>query len=105
MPKGGARPGAGRPKGVANKATLARAAEIAATGETPLEYMLRVMRDPGVDHGRRDEMAKAASPYVHARLAAVEHTGRVEHNYVARLPAPVADMTEWQKRYTPPTVQ
>lgn len=39
-------------------------------------------------------------------LAAVEHSGEVEHNYIARLPAPVADMTEWQKRYAPPkTVQ
>lgn len=36
-------------------------------------------------------------------LGAVEHTGTVEQTYIARLPAPVADMDEWQKRYTPPT--
>ena len=34
-------------------------------------------------------------------LAAVEHSGEVEHRYIARLPAPVTDMDEWQKRYDP----
>jgi len=34
-------------------------------------------------------------------LAAVEHSGEVEHNYIARMPAPVADMDEWNKRYNP----
>lgn len=42
-------------------------AEIAPTTETPLEYMLRVMRDPSADEARRDAMAKAALPYMHAR--------------------------------------
>jgi hypothetical protein len=37
--------------------------------------MIQVMRDPTVEAGRRDEMAKAAAPYVHARLAATEHRG------------------------------
>ena len=30
--------------------------------------MLRVMRDPKADKSRRDEMAKAAAPYLHPRL-------------------------------------
>lgn len=34
-------------------------------------------------------------------LATVEHTGEVDHRYVARLPAPVSDIDEWQKRYAP----
>lgn len=76
MPKGGKRQGAGRPKGAPNKASAARAAEIAASGETPLDYMLRRMRDPTVEHADRDKMAVAAAPYVHSRLAAVEHTGK-----------------------------
>jgi hypothetical protein len=65
----------GRAKGTPNKATAARAAEIAASGETPLDYMLKVMRDPTIEYGRRDDMAKAAAPYVHPKLAAVEHSG------------------------------
>jgi hypothetical protein len=41
----------------------------------PVDYMLRVMRDKSVDHDRRDKMAVAAAPFLHAKLAAVEHTG------------------------------
>jgi hypothetical protein len=44
----------------------------ASSGETPLDYMLRIMRDPTVEHDRRDDMAKAAAPYLHPRLQAVE---------------------------------
>lgn len=66
----------GRQKGTPNKATAAKAAEIAATGETPLEYMLRVMRDPLAEYDRRDKMAAAAAPYVHPKLATTEVTGK-----------------------------
>jgi hypothetical protein len=65
----------GRKKGVLNKVTAEREAEIAASGLTPLEYMLDVLRDPRAPVARRDEMAKAAAPYVHQRLAAIAHTG------------------------------
>jgi hypothetical protein len=52
--------------------------------QTPLEYMLSVFRDPTVDERRRDMMAMAAAPYVHAKLAMaavkaeVHHTGPAE---------------------------
>ena len=36
-------------------------AAIAASGETPLEYMLRIMRDEAAKSTRRDDMAKAAA--------------------------------------------
>ncbi|MBX9772940.1 MAG: hypothetical protein K2Y71_00900 [Xanthobacteraceae bacterium] len=49
----------------------ATAVAVAAT-ESPLDYMLRVMRDPMQDDARRDAMAKAALPYVHARLTSVD---------------------------------
>lgn len=71
----------GRQKGSKNKAptkaALAATVAKALTGSdlTPLEYMLQVMRtDP--DPEMRFEAAKAAAPYVHNRLAAVEHTGK-----------------------------
>ena len=51
---------------------------IAAQPETPLEYMLRIMRDEAAESKRRDEMAKAAAPYLHPRLSSVEHTGEDE---------------------------
>jgi hypothetical protein len=49
--------------------------EIASSGERPLEYMIRVMRDEAAESTRRDEMAKAAAPYLHPRLSSIEHTG------------------------------
>ena len=63
----------GRPRGARNKRTrtLIEAAE--AGGEMPLDYMLRVMRDLNASTKRRDEMAKAAAPFLHPRLAPVEN--------------------------------
>jgi hypothetical protein len=74
----GSKPGerrGGRTKGTPNRATAAKAAEIAASGTTPLDYMLAVMRDSAAEPNRRDDMAKAAAPYVHPKLQAIEHSG------------------------------
>ena len=38
--------------------------------ETPVDYMLGVMRDPEAEPKRRDAMAKSATPYIHAKPAA-----------------------------------
>lgn len=70
-PKGYGKTG-GRQKGTPNKATAAKAAEVAASGLTPLDYMLRVLRDEGNDQAVRLDAAKAAAPYVHPKLATVE---------------------------------
>jgi hypothetical protein len=70
------RAGAGRRAGIPNKASIARQHAVTASGETPLDYMLRVMRDPASDDQRRDQMARAAAPYVHRKLRAIEHTGK-----------------------------
>lgn len=71
----------GRTKGVPNKATAAKAEAVAASGLTPLDYMLAVMRDETIASDRRDDMAKASAPYVHPKLAAVEHSGSVTLNH------------------------
>lgn len=76
----GSRPGerrGGRQKGVPNRASLARQAKVAAEGVTPLDVMLRAMREH-FDKKRFDEaasIAKDAAPYVHPKLAAVQHSG------------------------------
>jgi hypothetical protein len=82
--RGGARANAGRKAGSATKRTRAIADKAAAEGITPLEFMLNVMRQepPDVEDDRvrlsyvamQFEAAKAAAPYVHPRLAAIEHT-------------------------------
>jgi phage terminase small subunit len=98
MPRGGARPGAGRPKGSRNgtstKAVKAQAAAAVAPKPgpkkratvtaapaapvSPLEYMLTVMRDPAVDPTRRDRMAQAAAPFVHAKMEAAKPPSKAE---------------------------
>lgn len=72
----------GRQKGSKNKAPTkaALAQEVAgkavAAGVSPLEYMLSVMRDPVAEPAVRLDASKAAAPYVHPKLSAVEHTGK-----------------------------
>src|SRR5260370_41809438 len=75
MARGGARPGSGRKKGVVSKATAEARKAALASGISPLDYMLSVMRDQTVDVRRRDAMAMAAAPYLHPKLAAVAHSG------------------------------
>lgn len=74
--KGGARAGAGRPKGSVKKLTREQQAAVAASGITPLDFMLKVMRDSKKGMDIRLDAAKAAAPYVHARLASIEYTGK-----------------------------
>jgi hypothetical protein len=76
MPRGGYRPGAGRPKGskTAKAEVIAKApADVKKaarkSGMDPLTYMLSVMNDDGADEARRDRMAIAAAPFVHAKAA------------------------------------
>jgi hypothetical protein len=74
-PKGSPKLG-GRKKGTPNKATAKKAEEIAASGLTPLEYMLQIMRDERQTDQVRLDAAKAAAPYVHPKLANVELHGK-----------------------------
>jgi hypothetical protein len=70
----------GRQKGTQNKRTaFARhIADLAAQSEnTPLNYLLSVMRDAEAPADQRLEAAKAAAPYVHPRLASIEHGGQI----------------------------
>ena len=65
----------GRQKGTPNKRTQEVVAKIEASGLTPLDYMLKVMRDENEVLDVRLDAAKAAAPYVHPRLASIENTG------------------------------
>jgi hypothetical protein len=82
MAHGGSRPGAGRPKGARNKKTLEQVEAIVASGLTPLEYLLSVLRDEQSAVDQRMEAAKAAAPYVHPKLANIELSGNEEHPLV-----------------------
>ena len=64
-PKGYPKSG-GRQKGGVDK--IKREAILAAQGITPLDYMLGIVRNEQEDKTVRLDAAKAAAPYVHARL-------------------------------------
>ena len=74
MAKGGKRPGAGRPKGSKNTLTPAVQAAIDA-GVGPIEFLLTIMRDPNQSDARRQQAARDVAPYLHAKLANIEHAG------------------------------
>lgn len=76
MPRGGKREGAGRKAGVRNRATEKQRAAIEGSGLTPLDYMLSVLRNTDADPKDRMWAAEKAAPYVHPKLATVEHTGK-----------------------------
>lgn len=94
MARGGSRPGAGRKKGSISPETRARREVAAAAvarameeGITPLEVILTVMRDvwreATVNPDRLNQpkamqavmLAEKAAPYLHSKMAAVEHSG------------------------------
>jgi hypothetical protein len=71
LPKSG-----GRRKGTPNRASAAREAAIQASGLSPLDFMLGVMRDEANDIALRLDAARVAAPYVHPRLASVDFGNR-----------------------------
>lgn len=81
MAHGGARPGAGRKPGTPNRATQEQRDAVAASGLTPLDYLLTVMRDEGNPTDTRLDAAKAAASYVHPKLSAVTMDATVTTNH------------------------
>ena len=60
----------------------------------PLDYMLSVMNDPGVDDARRDRMAVLQLPYVHIRAADAKPGKKEAAEQAART---AARGTSWDK--------
>lgn len=107
-PIGEGRPGPGRPRGLPNRASIARQEQIARSGATPLDAMIQKMRwhmnkaarelkrieeaaqaqqpyDTKVLEAALDkanEAAKDAAPFVHPKLASItmdaHHSGSVD---------------------------
>lgn len=75
----------GRQKGVANKKTQELVNAVIETGITPLDYLLKVMRDAKADLLVRLDAAKAAAPYVHPKLSSIEIAGNLTHYDASKL--------------------
>ena len=89
----------GRPKGSLNKRTMAYMRTNG--GDLPLDYMLRIMRDPTIDNARRDDMAKAAAPFLHAKLQSIQHAGEITTTKVIRSPAISTSAKDWSDQHVP----
>lgn len=86
--RGGARPGAGRKKGTMSdrrKTVLneRKRLEDALTAKraTPLEIMARVMAGDATVTEMQFEAAKAAAPYIHPKLSAVQMNATVRKSF------------------------
>lgn len=83
MARGGARPGAGKPKGAINKKSAARAAAAKASGMMPHEFLLAVAQGKTIDGYKptfedRMKCARDAAPYYASKLASVALHGANE---------------------------
>lgn len=88
---GGSRPGAGRKPGAINKATAEAREKAEAEGILPLDFMLERMRNPEAPMPDRKDMAKAAAPYIHAKLSSVDATLKADVNAVGVIEWRVVD--------------
>ncbi len=93
MPRGGARPGAGRPRGSKNKGvtltttTPSRFERIRQRALDdgkilPLDWFMGILNDPDATDDERTEAARYGAPFLHPRLEAVafkDQTGRLTH--------------------------
>jgi len=95
MARGGRREGAGRKAGASTKRTREIADQAIAQGLTPLEFMLAVLRDEGKDFKDRYAAAVDAAPFLHPKLASVQHSGDDENpvafNIVSGVPRETYD--------------
>lgn len=63
----------GRVAGTPNLKNQVQAVKIKDSGLTPLDYMIGIMRDVKQEPKDRLDAAKSAAPYVHPKLANIEH--------------------------------
>jgi len=68
----------GRKAGTPNRVSAAHRSEIAASGLTPLEYMLQVLRDENELPERRMWAAVKAAPFVHPKLSSIRYDGGLD---------------------------
>lgn len=102
MPRGGYRPGAGRPKGAVAKITEEAVAKAKAGGELPHQFLLRIVRGEAIDGEvpslqMRIAAAVSAAPYFAPKLAVME--AQIETNIRAVVSAKPLTIQEFKERY------
>jgi len=95
MSHGGRRDGSGRKRSGTNRLDTKAREQALASGLSPLEFMLAILRNEANSDAVRMEAAKAAAPYVHARLAHIEKETELTVSFVARLPSAASSVEAW----------
>jgi hypothetical protein len=80
MPRGGKRAGAGRKPGSATRKTREIADAAAANGQTPLQYLLDLMRDNTASPERRDKAAELTLGYMHPKISSAPPSPEAERS-------------------------
>ena len=80
MSKGGARPGAGRPKGQANKRSKEISDRLEQLNCDPIEGMAMIANDTSLDHGLRLTAFKELAQYVAPKRKAVDVDASIDGN-------------------------
>jgi len=93
MPKTG-----GRKAGTRNKKTAELIKAVEATGITPLDYMLSILRDESKTESVRLQAARDAAPFIHSKLLSLEVETSVTTNHVVS--SEPLDVDAWQKKYS-----
>ena len=75
---GGAREGAGRPRGSVNQRHASGLAEALGAGILPHDFMASILRDENADPKVRAWAAEKLSPYLYARPAPIPRTVEIE---------------------------
>jgi hypothetical protein len=73
--RGGKRENSGRKPGSKQQKSIDIALHEVGNGLTPLEYMLKILRDENQPHEERKWAAEKAAPFMHARLQTTEIKG------------------------------
>lgn len=103
MSHGGKRQGAGRKRGSLSQRTQEIVAKASEDGILPLEYLLKTLRDENQSHDERFKAAVSAAPYMHPKLASVQHSGDQENPLALAIMAsvPRADADDDDQRPNP----
>ena len=96
MATGGARPGAGRKPGSANKRTRQIAEQAVLQGTTPLEVMLAAMEAARLVGNAKEAAyyAQMAAPYVHPRLASVNTQAQIQGSMQIKIVSEFDDLVD-----------
>jgi hypothetical protein len=105
MSHGGRRAGSGRRKSGTNRLDTKARQQAMESGLSPLEFMLAILRNEANSDAVRMEAAKAAAPYVHARLAHIESKAEATISFVARLPLPAPSVEAWLENRSAPRIR